>query len=54
MLNLVHLALVGFELTNLVVIYTDCIGSCKSNYHTTTTTTASKWILTTQFIDIFD
>ena len=23
----------GFELTTLVVIGTDCIGSCKSNYH---------------------
>ena len=29
----------GFELTTLVVISTDCIGSCKSNYHTVTTTT---------------
>ena len=27
----------GFKLTTLVVIGTDCIGSCKSNYHTTTT-----------------
>jgi len=27
----------GFELTTLVVIRTDCICSCKSNYHTTTT-----------------
>jgi hypothetical protein len=26
----------GFELTTLVVIDTDCIGSCKSNYHTIT------------------
>jgi hypothetical protein len=26
-----------FELTTLVVIGTDCIGSCKSNYHTITT-----------------
>jgi len=26
---------VGFELTTLVVISTDCTGSCKSNYHTT-------------------
>ena len=24
----------GFELTMLVVIGTDCIGGCKSNYHT--------------------
>ena len=30
----------GFELTTLVVICTDCTGSCKSNYHTITTTTA--------------
>jgi hypothetical protein len=28
----------GFELTKLVVIYTDCIGSYKSNYHTITIT----------------
>jgi len=27
----------GFELTTLVMIGTDCIGSYKSNYHTTTT-----------------
>jgi hypothetical protein len=36
----------GFELTTLVVIGTDCMGSCKSNYHTymimTTTATFSK------------
>jgi hypothetical protein len=25
---------VGFELTTLVVIGTDCTGSCKTNYHT--------------------
>jgi hypothetical protein len=30
----------GFELTTLVVIGTDCTCSCKSNYHTITTTTA--------------
>ena len=30
-----------FELTTLVVIGTDCIGSCKSNYHTITTTNDS-------------
>jgi hypothetical protein len=29
----------GFELTTLVVIDTDCTSSCKSNYHTITTTT---------------
>jgi hypothetical protein len=30
-----------FEFTTLVVIGTDCTGSCKSNYHTITTTTVS-------------
>ena len=30
----------GFKLTTLVVICTDCIGSCKSNYHTFATTMA--------------
>jgi hypothetical protein len=30
----------GFKLTTLVVIGTDCTGSCKSNYHTITTMTA--------------
>ena len=43
MLYRVHLASAGFELTTLVVIGTDCIGSCKSNYHTITTTTASSY-----------
>ena len=35
-----------FELTTSVVIGIDCIGSCKSNYHTITATTAPhlKWI----------
>ena len=33
---------VGFKLTTLVVKGTDCIGSCKSNYHTITPTTDSK------------
>jgi hypothetical protein len=28
----------GFELTTSVVIGTDCVGSCKSNYYTITTT----------------
>jgi hypothetical protein len=31
---------VGFELTALVVINTDCTGSCKFNYHTITTPTS--------------
>jgi len=35
----VHLAWAGFELTTLVVIGTDCIGSLKSNYHTIMTMT---------------
>ena len=39
MLHRVHLAWARFELTTLVVIGTDCIGSCKSNYHEITTTT---------------
>ena len=29
----------GFKVTTLVVIGTDCRGSCKSNYHTMTMTT---------------
>ena len=33
----VHLAWVGFELTMLEVLGTDCIGSYKSNNHTITT-----------------
>ena len=33
------IAWVIFEITTLVVIFTDCIGSCKSNYHATTPTT---------------
>jgi hypothetical protein len=43
MLYRVHLAWVGFKLTMLVVICTDCIGSCKSNYHTITTMRSSFW-----------
>jgi len=39
MLYRVHLVWVGFELTMVMVIVTDCIGSYKSNYHTITTTT---------------
>ena len=43
MLYQVHLASEEFELTTLVVIvrhWLHYIGSCKSNYHTITTTTA--------------
>ena len=41
MLYPVQLAWAGFEDTTLEVIYTDYIGSYKSNYHTITTTAAS-------------
>jgi len=34
----------GFKFTTSVVIGTDCIGSCKSNYHTITATTAQTFI----------
>ena len=44
MLYPIHLAWAEFELTTLVVIDTDCIGSCKSNYHTITTTTSTTLI----------
>ena len=40
MLYRVHQAMRGFKLTTLVVIDTDCTGSCKSNYHMIMTTTA--------------
>jgi hypothetical protein len=40
-----------FELTTWVVIYTDCTGSCKSIYHTITTTTAPilLWFMTIKY-----
>ena len=41
MLYRVHHDLRKFELITLDAIGTDCIGSCKSNYHMITTTTAS-------------
>jgi hypothetical protein len=44
MLYRVHLARTGFKLTTLVVIGTDCTDSCKSNYHTITTTTAPVFV----------
>ena len=37
MLYQLHIAWAGFELTTLVVLSTNCIGSCKSNYYTITT-----------------
>ena len=40
--NVVHLALIEIRTpTTPVAISTDCIGSCKSNYHTITTTSCS-------------
>ena len=38
MLHRVHLTRAGLEITTLVVIGADCIGNCKSNYHTITAT----------------
>jgi hypothetical protein len=40
MLHRVHFVRAEFKLTTLLVIGTDFIGSCKSNYHMITTTTA--------------
>jgi len=42
MLYQVHFAWSGFELTTVVVLDTDCIGSHKSNYHMMTITIAPK------------
>ena len=43
--NVVHLAISEiFEFTTSEVIGTDCIGSCQSNYHTITATTAPIYI----------
>jgi hypothetical protein len=39
-----------FELTTSVVIGTDCIGSCKSNYHTITTRTAPDFHLKCHYL----
>jgi hypothetical protein len=41
MLYRVHLAWAGFDLTALAMIDTDCIDSCKSNYHKIRATTIS-------------
>jgi len=41
MLYRVHPSWTGLELITLVVVGTDCTCSCKSNYHTITTTTAT-------------
>ena len=44
MLYQLHLIWAWFKLTNLVVICTDCIGSCKSNYRTITATETPMFI----------
>ena len=51
MLFRAHLAIARFELTTLVVIGTDCIGSYKSNYHTPTT--GPSMLTEVMIIDIF-
>ena len=48
MLYQVHLALTGFQLTTFVVIDTDSIDSCQSNYHTIMTTTAPIFVYKTK------
>jgi hypothetical protein len=52
MLYQVHLTWTWFELTTLVAIDTDCIGSCKSNYHTITTSTLLTLLKIKNRIDI--
>jgi hypothetical protein len=52
---IIYLTWVEFELTTLVVIGTDCIGSYKSNYHTIMTTTVPfKKKIITIFIKLSD
>ena len=53
MLYQVHLALAVFELTTLVVIGTDCIGSYQSNYHMITTTMAPMPFITNVSLTTF-
>jgi hypothetical protein len=54
--NIVSPRLIGFELTTLVVIGTDCIGSNRSNYHTIMTTMPpfrkGSWTNASSFISI--
>ena len=63
MVHRVHLGRSEIQVQTLVVIDTDCTGSCKSNYHTIMTTTAPYWtgvvfllrcsaLFTLQIIDI--
>ena len=51
-ITLCWILLAGFKLTTLVVIGTDCIGSCKSNYNTITITTALKFGWCKQMCDL--
>jgi len=44
MLYQVHLAMSRIGTPTLLVLGTDCIGSCKSNYHRIKTTTAPSFI----------
>ena len=53
MLYRVQLAGAGFELITLVVIDTDWIGSCKSNYHMITTATPPYLMECRAFLHIF-
>jgi hypothetical protein len=50
MLYRVHLAMNGFELTNLVAIGTYYTGSCKFNYHTITTRTAPNIVIGNRYL----
>ena len=52
MLYWVHLTWVGLELTTLVVIGNDSIGSCKSNYHMIMTMTMTALLLKLIYIYI--
>ena len=53
MLYQVHLAWAEFNLTTLVVIGTDGIGSCKSNDHTIMTIMAPRWIYISVIIHFY-
>ena len=55
MLYRVHLAWAGFELPTLVVIVSDCIGSCKSNtnYHNGTSFSVNNQLLLATKIIIY-
>ena len=48
--NVVHFALIKIRTHNIVLINTDCIGSCKSNYHTIMATTAPTILWNVTFV----